>query len=122
MVKTLKLSAREVKQENNKSFIACSAKIGDRYVKVKFTKDCETQPRKRGLYDLTIDTSKCSMEKGKPYVNKKGFDAIGQSTIWVREVVKLRAYTEEELAAINEANFSGLFEAEETSTDPELPF
>lgn len=122
MEKTFKISAREVKQEGNKSFIACSTKVGERYFKVKFTKDCETQPKKRGLYDLTVDLDKCSLQRGDKYTTKQGYEAEGQPTIWVREVIKLRAYTEEELAEINRAKFEAAFgEAENTNYDP-LPF
>ena len=121
MVRTFKISAREVKQEKN-SFIACSTKVGNSYFKIKFTKDCITQPRKRGLYDLTIDTNKCSIENGKKYINKQGFEAIGQPTIWVKEAITLRAYTEEELAKINDEKFAQAFaEAEDSEYEP-LPF
>lgn len=122
MEKLFKISAREVKQEKGASFIACSTKIGERYFKVKFTKDCLTQPKKRGLYDLLVDINKCSLQKGDKYINKQGFEAEGQPTIWVREVINLRPYTEEELNAINEAKFEAVFgDAEKANYEP-LPF
>lgn len=121
MIRTFKIAAREVTHENQK-FIACSTKIGDKYFKVKFTKDCATQPRKRGLYDITLNTDKCSIERGKKYINKQGYEAEGQPTIWVKEVDNLRAYTEEELNAINEAKFKAVFDAAEANTDEPFPF
>ena len=122
MEKLFKISAREVKQDNKQSFIACSTKIGDKFFKIKFTKECLTQPKKRGLYDLTVDIDKCSIQRGEKYVNKQGFEAEGQPTIWVREVVNLRPYTEEELNALNRAKFDAVFaEAESDNYEP-LPF
>ena len=108
MLHSFVISAKEVKQEKN-SFIACSAKIGDSYYKIKFTKECERVPKTRGLYDLVIDEDKCSIQKGKKYVTKDGYEAIGNPTIWVKEIASIRKYTEAELAEINRANFAGVF-------------
>lgn len=122
MIKTLKVSAREVKTDKN-SFIACSTKIGDRYFKIKFVKDCMIQPKKRGLYDITIDTAKCSIQRGEKYIDKNGFDRDGQSTIWVKEAESIRLYTEEELSAINENKFKEILDiAEDSSIDDNIRF
>lgn len=121
MLKTFTITSREIKTDKN-SFISSSAKIGDRYFKIKFTKDCLTKPNKRGLYRLTIDTTKCSIERGDKYINKQGFEAEGQPTIWVREVNYLTPYTEEELNAMNEKKFEAVFGEEDTADYEPLPF
>lgn len=115
MLHTFVLSAKEVKQEKN-TFIACSAKLGDTYYKIKFTRECEKAPKTRGLYDITIDEDKCSIQRGKKYTTKDGYDAIGNHIIWVREIAAIRKYTDEELAEINRAKFAGVF-AHENSED-----
>ena len=122
-LRTIKIATREIKQEKN-SFCASSTKIGNTYYKVKFTKECEKTPKKRGLYDLTIDIDKCSIENGKKYVNEKtGFEGVSNPTIWVREIHNIRAYTEEELAAMNREKFAAVFAEEDGEADYEpLPY
>ena len=107
-IKTFVISARKVKV-NNKSFISCSTKIGDTFYKVKFRKDCEKAPKKPCLYDITVDIDKCSIQNGKKYITKDGYEAIGNHTIWVSEVMELREYTDEEMSEINRAKFDGVF-------------
>lgn len=105
---TFTISAKEVKLDKL-SFISCSAKIGDSYYKIKFTKECERAPRTRGLYDLTIDEDNCFIQRGEKYVTRDGYEAIGNPTIWVKSIESIRKYTDEELAEINRASFAGVF-------------
>ena len=108
MLHSFVISAKEVTAEGKK-FIACSAKIGNDYFKIKFRKECEKTPKKAGLYDLVIDEDKCSIQNGKKYTTKDGYEAVGNPVIWVGEVETLRQYTEAELAEINRAKFAGVF-------------
>ena len=121
MIKTITISARQVKAEKAQ-FIACSTKIADKYYKIKFVKECETQPKKRGLYDLTFDTKFASIQRGEKYVNKQGYEAEGQPTIWIKQVEKMRMYTEEELQEINDAKFEAVFADEEAGEYIPEPF
>lgn len=114
MVRTITIHAREVKIEKL-NFIACDANINNTWYKIKFTKDCETTPKKKGLYDLTINLDDCSLQRGKAYTTKNGKKGTENSTIWVRNVIKLRAYTEEELQKINREGMLAAF-------DGNLPF
>ena len=107
-VKTITLHAQEIKKDKQ-SFIACSAEIKGKWYKIKFTKDVADAPKKKGLYDLTIDFDECSVELGKKYVSSKGSEGIANDTIWVRHIVGLRQYTEEELKAVNRMALGNIF-------------
>lgn len=121
-----KLHAREVKYENI-NFISCSAEIKNRWFKIKFTKDCEVSPQKRGLYDIEINPDECSIVKGGLFFRKDGTQGEENPTIWVRNVVNLRRWTEDEMKAENRAKFDEFFKSntpnfEEIKTDDDLPF
>ena len=103
-VRTITLHSQEVKKEKQ-TFIASSAEINGKWYKIKFTQDCEGAPKKRGLYDLTIDFDNCSIEAGKRYTNSKGKSGVANDTIWVG----LRQYTEEELKAANRMAMGNIF-------------
>lgn len=116
--KTFMISCKEVKSDSQK-FIASTAKINGRWFKIKFTKDCETVPRKRGLYDITINLTDVSLEKGRPYTNSRGEVKMQNDTLWIKNVIKLRKYTEEELIKRNLESLSEVFEVDD---DDDLPF
>ena len=107
-IRTFTIHAQEVKKDKQ-SFIACSAKIGEKWYKIKFTKEVKDAPDTRGLYDLTIDFDDCSVERGKPYTSKNGKKGISSDIIWVRHIVGLREYSAEELAEINRNELSEIF-------------
>lgn len=107
-VRTITIHAQEVKNDKQ-TFIASSAEINGKWYKIKFTRDCDGIPKKRGLYELTIDFDECSIEVGKKYTNSKGKNGVENDTIWVRHIVGLRQYTEDELKAINRASLSTIF-------------
>ena len=46
---TIQCYAREIKTEKN-SFIAVTSRINGKFYKIKFKKDCNTIPRKKGLF------------------------------------------------------------------------
>lgn len=107
-IKTIEIYAKEVKSDRN-IFYAYSTKIGDSYYKVKFTKSVANAPRERGIYKLTFDSSIASIESGKPYTTKDGYEAIGNPTIWVTSIINLEPLSNEEIAARNEAKFKAVF-------------
>ena len=107
-IRTITLHAQEVKKEKQ-TFIACSAEINNKWYKIKFTKECDGAPKKKGLYELTIDFDECSVEAGKHYTNSKGKDGVENDTIWVRHIVGLRQHTEEELKAANRMAMGNIF-------------
>lgn len=112
--------AQEVKKEKQ-SFIACSAEIANKWYKIKFTKDCFNSPREKGLYHITLDFDKCSVEFGKRYTNSRGEQGVANDTIWVREIVQIRKFTEEELKAQNRMAMRNIFGVA-NNTDSDLPF
>lgn len=107
-IRTIKLHAQEIKKEKQ-TFIACSTEINGKWFKVKFTKDCETTPKIKGLYDLTIDFDECSVEKGKKFTTSKGKSGVSNDIIWVRHIVNLRRYSDDELKAENRNDLSKIF-------------
>lgn len=119
-VRTITLHAQEIKKEKQ-SFIASSAEINGKWFKVKFTKECDGAPRTRGLYDLTIDFDECSLENGKMYTTANGEQKKSNDTIWVRHIVGLRKYTEEELKAANRMAMGNIF-GSETVAPEKVPF
>lgn len=115
MVQTIKVHAREIESGKQK-FISCSANINDSWYKIKFTKSCENAPKHKGLYDVTFETKTASIEKGKPYTNKNGKKGVDNPTIWIKEMVKIRAYTDEDYERENENAFAEIFSSDD------LPF
>lgn len=107
-IQTIKLHAQEIKKDKQ-SFIACSAEIRGKWYKIKFTKECEGTPKTKGLYDLTIDIDKCSIERGKIVKNKNGDDMKTSDTIWVKFIASITKYSEEKLKEENRASFSSVF-------------
>lgn len=107
-VRTIILHSQEIKKDKQ-TFIASSTEINGKWYKVKFTKECNDAPRTRGLYELTIDFDECSVEIGKKYTNSKGKQGVANDTIWVRHIVGLRKYTEEELREANRTVMSNIF-------------
>lgn len=107
-IRKIELHTQEINVEKKK-FYASSAKIGEKWYKIKFTQDCKDAPRQKGLYELTIDLDECSLEVGKYYTAKDGTMRPSNSTIWVRHIVGLRKYTEDELKALNREAFSDVF-------------
>ena len=97
---TIKCYAKEIKTEKN-SFIAVTSQINGKYYKIKFKKDCNTIPRKKGLFHLTLDLDEISVQYGKAYVGKDGKVREENPTIWVDGVIEIKYFTEEELKAIN---------------------
>lgn len=107
-VRNITIHAQEIKKDKQ-SFIACSAEINKKWFKVKFTKECAEAPRTKGLYELTIDFDECSVEKGKAYTTNNGKKGVANDVIWVRHIVGIRKYTEEELRAANRSAMAELF-------------
>lgn len=114
--RTITLHAQEIKKDKQ-SFIACSAFINNKWFKIKFTKECEKAPKTIGLYELTINFDDCSLERGKPYTSKSGRKGVSNDSIWVRNIEKIRKYTEDEL---KERNRNAMVEA--FGEDQQLPF
>ena len=107
-IKTFTIHGQEIKKDKQK-FIACSAFIGDRWYKIKFTKECEKAPKEKGLYELTVDLNNCSLENGKSYTAKDGTVKPANSIIWIRKIDNIRKYNEEELAERNRVVMEGIF-------------
>lgn len=104
----IRVNAKEVRN-GNMSFIAFSARIGDKWYKIKFNKDCNDVPRTRGVYEIKVDEGNTSLERGKPYINKDGEERQGNDIIWIRRIDAIRQYTEEELRGINSHIMTAFF-------------
>lgn len=99
---------KEIKKDKQ-TFYVSSAKIGETWYKIKFVKECIGAPVHSGKYELTIDFDFCSFEKGKVYTNKKGKDLPENDIIWVKKIVDIREYSEEELREENREKMSAIF-------------
>lgn len=123
-IRTYELHTKEVTNGSQK-FPSSTAKIGDEYFKVKFTKECNTSPKTSGVYEIKLALEDCSIQNGEIYTDKDGNKKRGNRTIWVRNVIELRKHTEEEM---REANAKAMLEALEGTTfteiksDDPLPF
>ena len=97
---TIQCYAREIKTEKN-SFIAVTSQINGKYYKIKFKKECNNVPRKKGLFHLTLDVDEISVQYSKTYVGKDGKVREENPTIWVDDIIEIKYFTAEELKAIN---------------------
>lgn len=126
MEKTQKLTiyAKEIKLGDGKSFVAFTTLLKNKWFKVKFTRNCLTTPKEKGMYHLTIDVNDVSIEKGNFYNDKNGEKKQGNHTIWINKVVELSKYTEEELKQIREAKLESVFgdDKENIFNEKNLPF
>ena len=119
---TARVNVKEVVNGNTK-FPSCSAKINGTWFKIKFTQECEKSPKSRGVYNVTFDTRNTSIQRGKKYTNKNGKDGIENDTIWIKKIVSIVKYTEEELAEMNAAEVEKALNGfTAIDTNEELPF
>lgn len=103
------INTQEIKQDK-KTFYVSSAKINDKWYKIKFRKECDDAPKKAGKYHLTIDFDYCTVEKGGVYTNKKGKELAENDTIWVHKIVDIVPMTDEELREENREKMSEIFQ------------
>lgn len=107
-IRTFTMHSKEIRKDKQ-VFIANSAEINKKWYKIKFTKDCITVPKTKGLYEVTIDFDECSIEKGKPYTKANGEKGLDQDTIWIRHIVDIHQYTDGDLKAANRMAMSAVF-------------
>lgn len=107
-IRTFTMHAKEIRKDKQ-VFIANSAEINKKWFKIKFTKECIDVPKTKGLYEITIDFDECSIEKGKTYTKANGEIGIAQDTIWIKHIVGIRKYTDDDLKAANRMTMSAVF-------------
>ena len=105
---TFRIYTKEIKSGNQKFYVS-SAKINDEWYKIKFTKDCDRAPKDRGIYDVTVDYDDCSIESGKLYTKDNGETGIAPDNIWIKKLIDIRRYTEDELREMNREKISKIF-------------
>lgn len=121
----LTIYAKEIKLGDGKSFVAFTTLVKTKWFKVKFTRNCLTTPKEKGMYHMTINIDDVSIEKEKFYTDKNGVKKKGNPTIWINKVVELSKYTEEELKQIREAKLESVFgddNKENIFNEKDLPF
>ena len=116
--KTFRIYGKEIKTEKN-SFIAFSTKINNRYFKVKFTKDVDGVPKRKGVYNLTVNMKDISVQNGAKYEAKDGTIKDGTTTLWIRNLISVNKVSQEILDAENEKTVYELFNGE---SDEDCPF
>lgn len=107
-VKVITLHTQEIKKDK-KVFYASSAEICGKWYKIKFTMDCEGAPKEKGLYTLTIDIDECSVETGKVVKNSAGKEVKTADIIWVKSIVNLQKYSDEDLKEENRKLMGNIF-------------
>ncbi len=119
-IRKITLHSREIRKDKQ-TFIASDAFIGGKWYKIKFTKECERAPKNKGLYELTLNFDDCSLEKGKPYTSKDGEKRLSNPTIWVKDIVKIREFSDEERKEANRLTMAEIFCYEDSDDDNHLP-
>ena len=99
---------KEIKSGNQKFYVS-SAKIKDKWYKIKFTKDCDRAPKDRGIYDIIVDYDDCSIENGKLYTKENGETGIAPDNIWIKKLIDINRYTEEKLREMNREKMTEIF-------------
>lgn len=107
-IKTIEVYAKEVKKDKQ-SFIACTANINNRWYKIKFNKDCNEWAKEKGIYELVVDIDNISMERGKEIENSKGKKVMQNDTLWIKSVISLTHYTEEQMRERNRVTMNSVF-------------
>ena len=107
-IKNFVITAKEIIVEKKK-FYACTSYVNGRWIKVKFTRDCNNSPKSKGMYHLTVDTAYCSVEKGKTFTKKDGSVGVGNDILWVKKVVELVEFTQAEYDAKRNNDLNDLF-------------
>lgn len=115
-VKVIRVFGRKI-DLGDKSFVTYSMKVREgKFIKVKFTKDCERVPKKAGYLLLTINASTCSVQKGRKIDDeRRDFD-----TLWVNEVidaVKDEKYEAEQKEKAKK-RVDAIFNGDDTNDDP----
>ena len=111
------ITAQEVLADQKK-FYASTAKINGNWFKVKFTRDCNLSPKSKGMYHLSVDDADISIEKGRKYTKKDGTTGLSNDTIWIKKVVSLTMFTQEEYEERRVSDIKSVFEP----NDEEIPF
>ena len=57
----LTIYAKEIKLGDGKSFVAFTTLVKNKWFKVKFTRECLTTPKEKGMYHMTINMDDVSI-------------------------------------------------------------
>lgn len=119
--KTIRIYGKEVKTEKN-SFITFSSKINNRYYKIKFTKDVDGVPKRKGVYNLTVNTKDISVQNGGKYEAKDGTIKDGTPTLWIKSFVTITKVPQDVLDAENKKVVDAIFDGDDDDDDDDIPF
>lgn len=109
---TIELHVQEVRKDKQ-VFYPATGEINGKWFKVKFTKECNTQLKEKGIYTLKVDLRNCSLERGKPYMKNDGTEGKTNPTIWVRAIDSITKYTEAEMQERTMKEFELFFNSED---------
>lgn len=99
-IRRITVHGREVNSER-RSFIAFSANINGVWYKIKFTRAVTNVPRKKGLYEMSIDLKSCSTQKGAFYDDRNGVTRQENDTIWIKDLIEWKEASSEQYEALN---------------------
>lgn len=107
-IRTITIHTKMTKKDNT-NFPTHAAQIGDTWYQIKFTRTCYGQPLEAGRYDITIDFDECSIERGSIFTRDDGTTGRRNDIIWIKSIVNLHKYTEEEFKEANRADMEAIF-------------
>lgn len=109
-IKTITLHTQEVRKDKQ-VFYTNTAEIRGKWYKIKFTKTCDNAdiPHERGLYELKVDVDNLSLQRGKPYTDNQGKRVVNNDILWVKSVIQLRKYTDDDFKDANRIVMSEVF-------------
>lgn len=107
-VQIITIYAKEIKTEKNK-FLTFTTRIKDTYYKVKFTREVRDIPAEKGTYELTIDLDNVSIQCGEVVTTKSGKQVQENDTLWIKHIVGIRKYTQDDYKEVNRLKVEELF-------------
>lgn len=75
-------------QDGNTFVVYSYTPNGQRWLKVAFTKDCATTPKKKGYFKLVVNPTKMSIKKGRT-ITEEGRTYTENDTLFISEVISL---------------------------------
>lgn len=103
-MKKFTVYAKEINKKDGGTFLTYITKINNEWYRVKFTRDCDRVPHKRGAYTLQIATEDLSIQDGPV---KNGFKE--NDIIWVKHITDITKASDAELKARSAEKVNKIF-------------
>ena len=114
-VRSFRIYAKVVKLDDEESFITCSAKINDKYYKVRFRMTCPDYIKEYGVYEIKLKEEMINISRGKTYKTKDGIKGKENDTLWIKDYISLVKLSDEDLDKENRESVSDVFTSKEVN-------